>query len=258
MIFLSEKRKQLMLFLKNGPKNMEEITKALEVSPTAILPQIKKLKEKFLVVQEEKSYSLSLIGKVLTEKMEPLVNLIDVFENNFDYWSDRDLQGIPPAFRKRLGELGTCKLIQPDLDRMFEIDPEVAGNLFESKNVLESIAYFHPSLISLCQDLAKKGIKVSFLMSKPVFTRYSNDYAEDLQKMLTLENIKFYMYSEDLRISNLTVTDKFFMLSLFPKNPKYFDRDSLISYEPSALEFGNDLFNELVKNSIQITQIPID
>lgn len=256
LIFLSNRRKQLLLFLKDGPKNMDEIKGALDVTSTAILPQIKKLKEKSLVVQEEKSYRLSLIGKVLVEKMQPLVNIVDVFEDNFDYWAERDLQGIPPAFRKRLGELKKSKLIQPDLDRMFELDPEIVENISKSTRILECIAYFDPSLISICQELAKDGVEFSFLMSEPVFQRYSVDYLEDFRSMLALENTKFFLYSGELRIANLTVTDRFVMISLFPKNQKHFDRESLISYDPSALKFGDELFDELLRNSTRISQIP--
>ena len=235
---------------------MDEIKGALDVTSTAILPQIKKLKEKSLVVQEEKSYRLSLIGKVLVEKMQPLVNIVDVFEDNFDYWAERDLQGIPPAFRKRLGERKKSKLIQPDLDRMFELDPEIVENISKSTRILECIAYFDPSLISICQELAKDGVEFSFLMSEPVFQRYSVDYLEDFRSMLSLENTKFFLYSGELRIANLTVTDRFVMISLFPKNQKHFDRESLISYDPSALKFGDELFDELLRNSTRISQIP--
>ena len=258
LIFLSDKRKQLLLFLKNGPKNMDEIREALQVTSTAILPQIKKLKEKSLVIQEDKNYTLSRIGKVLVEKMQPLVSVIDVFEDNFEYWVERDLHGIPPSFRKRIGELGNCKLIQPDLDRMFELDPEIVENLFESKYILECIAYFDPSLIFICQKLAKNGAEFSFLMSEPVFQRYSKDYLEDFRNLLAFENMKFFLYSGELRIANLTVTDKFFLISLFPKNQKHFDRESLISYEPSALIFGNELFNELLRSSTRITRMPYE
>jgi predicted transcriptional regulator len=64
------------------------------------------------------------------------------------------------------------------------------------------------------------------------------------------------LYSGELMISNLTVTDTFFMLSLFPKTQKHFDMEILISYEPSALQFGKELFNELLKSSTRIMQIP--
>jgi len=256
LIFLSDKRKQLLLFLKDGPKNIDEIKETLEVTSTAILPQIKKLKEKSLVVQEDKNYNLSLIGKVLVEKMQPLVSVIDVFEDNFDYWAERDFQGIPTSFRRRLGELRKCKLIQPDLDRMFELDPEIVENLSKSSSVLECIAYFDPSLISICQELARCGVKLSFLMSRPVFEHYSKDYLEDFRNVLAFENVEFFLYSGELRIANLTITDRFVMISLFPKGQKHFDRESLISYEPSAIKFGNELFDELLRDCTRITQIP--
>nr|WP_269850912.1 transcriptional regulator FilR1 domain-containing protein [Methanosarcina horonobensis] len=57
---------------------------------------------------------------------------------------------------------------------------------------------------------------------------------EDFQSMMALENVKFFRYSGELKIASLTVTDKFFMISLFPKNQRHFDRESLICYEPSA------------------------
>jgi predicted transcriptional regulator len=139
---------------------------------------------------------------------------------------------------------------------MFELDPEIVENLSKSSCILECIAYFDPSLISMCQELAKDGVKLSFLMSEPVFQRYSRDYLEDFRNMLAFENVKFFLYSGELRIANLTVTDRFVMISLFPKDQKHFDRESLISYEPLALRFGNELFEELLKNSTRITQIP--
>ncbi len=141
---------------------------------------------------------------------------------------------------------------------MFELDPEIVENLSKSSYILECIAYFDPSLISMCLELAKGGVKLSFLMSEPVFQHYTKDCLEDFQNMLTLENVKFFLYSGELRIANLTVTDRFVMISLFPKNQKHFDRESLISYESLALKLGNELFDELLRNSIQITQIPYE
>lgn len=160
-----------------------------------------------------------------------------------------------PFFRKRTGELGNCKLIQPDLDRMFELDPEIVWNFFESKYILKCIAYFDPSLISIYQKLAKNGAEFFFLMSEPVFQCYSKDYLEDFGNLLALENIKFFLYSGEFGIANFAVVDKFFMISLFPKNQKHFDRKSLISYEPSVLLFGNELFNELLRSSTPITRM---
>jgi predicted transcriptional regulator len=234
---------------------MDEITDALQVNSTSILPQLKKLKDMSLIIQEDRTYTLSPIGKVLVEKMKPLVSTIELFEDNFEYWSEKDLQGIPPSFRKRVGELGKCELIQPDLDRMFEIDPEVVEQLSSSSYILEAIAYFHPPMISLCQKLAKNGVTVSLLMSESVYERCYADYKDEIRTTLALENVKFFRYSGELKIANLTVSDKILTISLFPKNQRHFDRENLICYEASALNFGIELFNELLLDSTRITEI---
>ena len=188
--------------------------------------------------------------------MLPLVRTIELVVDNFAYCAEMDLQALTLSFKNRLGERGKCKLIQPDLDRMFELDPEVVEGLSSSAYILEAIAYFYPPMIALCQELAKKGVEFSFLMSESVYERYYTDYIEDLRDMLALKNVKFFRYSGELKIASLTVTDKFFMLSLFPKNQRHFDRESLICYEPAALSLGTELFNELLLDSTQITEVP--
>ena len=45
LLFMSQKRKDLLLLLKNGGKTIEEIIDTLNVNPTGMLPQIKKLKD---------------------------------------------------------------------------------------------------------------------------------------------------------------------------------------------------------------------
>ncbi|MDD4247946.1 MAG: ArsR family transcriptional regulator, partial [Methanosarcina sp.] len=53
LILFSEKRKDFLLLLKEGPKNAQEILDRLQVPRTALLPQIKKLKEQNLVIHDE-------------------------------------------------------------------------------------------------------------------------------------------------------------------------------------------------------------
>ena len=54
LVFRSDKRKNLLLFLDSGSKNIDEIKDALDVTATSILPQIKKLIDNDLVIQEDK------------------------------------------------------------------------------------------------------------------------------------------------------------------------------------------------------------
>ncbi|MDM7918292.1 MAG: ArsR family transcriptional regulator, partial [Methanosarcina sp.] len=59
LILFSEKRKAFLMLLRDGPKSTQEILDRLQVPRTALLPQIKKLKEQNLVIHEEGAYRLS-------------------------------------------------------------------------------------------------------------------------------------------------------------------------------------------------------
>ena len=87
VLLSSEKRTDLLLFLKEKPRTIEEINSELDTNPVAVLPQLKKLKENGLVVQADRVYSLSLMGKIIVRRMESLVKAFRLLEDNYDYWS---------------------------------------------------------------------------------------------------------------------------------------------------------------------------
>ncbi len=87
ILLSSEKRTELLLFLKEKPRTIDEINDKLDTNSVATLPQLKKLKENGLVFQENKVYDLSLLGRIVVRKMEPLVKAFRLLENNPDYWS---------------------------------------------------------------------------------------------------------------------------------------------------------------------------
>ena len=53
LVFRSDKRKNLLILLDSGSKNIDEIRDELDVTATSILPQIKKLIDNDLIVQED-------------------------------------------------------------------------------------------------------------------------------------------------------------------------------------------------------------
>jgi predicted transcriptional regulator len=84
VLLSSEKRTELLLLLKEKPRTIEEINNELDTNSVAILPQLKKLKENGLVIQEDKIYDLSLLGKIIVRKMESLVKAFRQLEDNYD------------------------------------------------------------------------------------------------------------------------------------------------------------------------------
>ncbi len=254
LVFRSEKRRNLLLFLKDRPRSMDEIQEHLCVDSVSILPQLKKLKDRKLVIQKEHTYELSIMGKAIVDRMPPLLDTLEVLEDNFDYWSRRNLDGIPHVLRRRIGELKNCKLIRPDLSHMFELNPEYVENLLLSRQVLGFSSYFHPSSISLYLELAKKEAEISLMLTEPVLQRCKTDYRKDLQTLIEFEHVNLSLFPKDPKLAGFTVTDRFFLLTILPKI-KFFEHESLFCSDPEALKWGTDLFSHLQKEAVKVKDI---
>ena len=194
------------------------------------------------------------MGKAIVDRMPPLLDTLEVLEDNFDYWSRRNLEGIPQVLRRRIGELKNCKLIRPDLSHMFELNPEFVENLLLSRQVLGFSSYFHPSLISLYLELAKKEAEISLMFTEPVLQRFKTDYREDLQTLIEFEHVNLSLFPKDPKLAGFTVTDRFFLLTILPEI-KFFEHESLFSFDPEALKWGTDLFSHLQKEAVQVKDI---
>ena len=84
ILLSSEKRTDLLLLLNEKPRTIEEINNELDTNSVAILPQLKRLKENGLVVQEDRIYDLSLLGRIIVRKMESLVKAFRHLEDNYN------------------------------------------------------------------------------------------------------------------------------------------------------------------------------
>lgn len=243
LILFSEKRKSFLLLLKEGPKTTQEILDRLQVPRTALLPQIKKLKEQNLVIHEEGMYRLSLVGEIIIEKMQPLLDTLEVFEKNEEFWADRKLTPIPPHLIKRISELGNYFLIEPDLSHTFDLNPEFVKHVSNSNNIHMFFSYFHPQFPFFFLDLARRGTNISLVVSKSVYLRLAEDFKKECEELLTMENTAlFILDKKEVEIPAAVVSsDKIMLIGLFNESGR-FDRQYVISFEPRAIKWGKDLF----------------
>ncbi|MDD3245283.1 MAG: winged helix-turn-helix domain-containing protein [Methanosarcina sp.] len=242
LAFLSEKRKDLLLLLEEGPKTGDEIKTALNVNSTSIMPQIKKLKEGRLIVQDERNvYRLSDMGEIVVEKMEPLLDTVRVFEENYDYWINHDFTAIPEHLLKRINELGNYFMLEADLNRLFEVPEDFKKNLLASKHIKMFLSYFNPLHIEIYSELVRKEAEMCLIMTTPVFDRMKKDYFEDLKTLVESKNTEVYICDKNVTLKNV-VTERFCSLVLFDKKGK-FDHQRLMSFDDSALKWCEELFS---------------
>jgi predicted transcriptional regulator len=243
LILFSEKRKDFLMLLKEGPKNIEEILVKLQESRTALLPQIKKLKEDDLVIHEGEMYRLSSIGEIIVGKMQPLLDTLEVFQRDPRFWADRKLAPIPTNLKKRISDLGAYRLIEPDISHTFDINPELIMHLSNSSCIHMFLSYFHPQFPAFFLSLAGNGTKISLNLSESVYLRFEEDFIKEGDMFLNMDNTYlFILDNKGMEIPAAIIsTDKIMILGLFTESGK-FDSQYVISSDRKAIMWGEDLF----------------
>ncbi|MDM7918297.1 MAG: winged helix-turn-helix domain-containing protein [Methanosarcina sp.] len=246
LIFFSERRKELLLLLREEPRDIDTIKELLNVDAGSIQPHIQKMKDAQLLIEDRKVYRLSEIGNIIVENLKPFLSAIEVFEVNNDYWKTRDLTQIPDFLLERIDELGHCELLEPDVEHMLETPKSFMDNILSSKEVLTLVSYFHPESPSLYADLAEKGTRVTLCMTENVIVRLFSSFPEEAERLSKNENSKIFVCQKPSPIPSIVVTDRFLSLKLRENDGKLRDQ-LLISTEERALNWGRELFWHCMK-----------
>lgn len=221
------------------------------------MPQIKKLLKCDLLTYDsaEDVYKLSDMGALIVEKIEEFLNIVNVYVENHEYWETRDLSEIPYHMRKRIGNLTHCELLVADRDCLFEFHPTFVDNLINSKHVMMTSSTFQPQTVSLFSKLLRNNSKLSVVFTELIFDKFLDDFPEEFRCFLSHENMRISIRSGYIGPLTLVVTDTFMALWLFDKNGR-FDGTTLISYEKSALKWGQELFTyySSISNMVYIDQ----
>jgi predicted transcriptional regulator len=253
-ITFSEKREKLLILLKEGPKTLEEIRAALNVTSSGMIPQIRKLEQQNLVMKNGKGYILTDIGEIITGVFVPLAKTIDIVTKYRTFLNDHDINAIPKHLLERIHELGECRLVESNVSEIYEPHREFMEHLLKSKNVMGISPIFHSSYPPFFLNLAEKGANVSLLLTKDVFDKIKNEYHDTLSKFISLDNTHLYVSGNNLRLAG-AVTETFCSISLFFRSGGYDSQRDLISLDSSAVKWGAQLFHHYVQYSSEIKDL---
>lgn len=254
VIFMSEKRKNLLLLLRTGPRKMEEILEDLDVTRHALLPQIKILSENGLVIKTKDVCRLTEVGEIIVDDMLPLMGTITALEGNHQYWTEHDLSPIPIHLLRRIRELHSCHVLEPDLNDMFELNKELVKQALDSTSIMGCTSLLHPAFPSFLLELVENGIDVSIIMSKPALEKHIQDYKHELEVFLDSKRGKLFMYPGEMDLASLFITESFLMMCLLDRNGNY-DRKDLVFCNEDALHWGKELMEYYLFRSQPITEL---
>ncbi|MCZ7355339.1 MAG: winged helix-turn-helix domain-containing protein [Candidatus Methanoperedens sp.] len=251
LLTFSGKRRDILFMLQREPKTLQEIRDRLGVTSPEIIPQIKKLEKNNLIHLEGKNYFLTEMGYIVTHSYNHLIKTLDIFEKDIEFWKRHKINGIPYEFKMRLNELGNYRIFGGTPTEIFKPHNEYIKNLLQS-NCIEGVSsVLHPDYPKYINMLADRGMPISIILTEDVFKKMKEDYSAELEKGLEYNNVQVMVFNEKIEFT-FTVTDLFLSMRLFFNNGTYDFYNNIISYEKSALEWGNDLFKYFEKRSKKV------
>ena len=253
VISASDKRRNLLILLNSSPREWDEIKKILKVTSTGMLPQIKILEEEHLIVRDGRRFSLTPMGRVLTAYLEPFVRTMDIFDRNKKYWNEHNLEALPYELLLDIREIGDYQILETADEEIFGIS-EFLNNIFRAKMIKGISHTVHPKFPDFFLNIAKKGIPVSLILTPGVFKIIREKYADVLEEGLKYKTSKVYVSKKDIKFSYI-ITDTYFSLSLFYNNGVFDAKHDVVSYDPSALVWGERVFSYYLKDAKKIDSL---
>jgi len=180
--------------------------------------------------------------------VEPLLNTVEVFEQNIEYWRTHDLTSIPDFLLERIDELGHFELLEPGAEYLAETPKILLENMLASKEIMTFVSYFHPESPSIYANLAEKEAEVTLCMTENVAKRLFSGYQDEAKRLSKTKNSKLFILRKKASIPLVIVTDRFLAFKLFETDGKL--RDQIIMcFGEKALLWGKELFQHCMETA---------
>lgn len=251
---MSEKRRTVLFLLHNGPKEMESLLKSLDTNRQALLPQMKLLEDSYLIFHYNDSYELTTIGKTVVDKMVPLLGTLEVFDVHINYWRDHDLRFVPAPLLHRLREIKGCKVIEPKLVNIYEMNKDFIETCAISKELLFILNFAHPTFTTLLSHFIANNSRVKIIINMDLLQKYKANKQIGINGYINNERISFYLYQKNMNLGTFAQNDYCSVLRLLSKDNNY-DYAQLFCKGSDALKWGKELFEFYLKDSIPIREI---
>lgn len=251
----SEKRKNLLFLLRGGSRTLDDIRESLKVTSSGVIPQIRKMEERHLIAQVNRKYELTEMGDVVADYVCNFESIEKIFNSNMKFWDEHKISAIPREFRLRLHELGNYEIIRSTPIDIFKPHHEDMRNLVNGSLMKGVSPVMHPDYPRYISDLAEKGMHVSIIITDEIL-EILETYTEEIMKFSGLKKICLSICHEKIEFA-FVVTDRFLSLRLFQKDGNYDFYEKIMSFDKTAIGWGEDLFNYYVRRSEKIVMMDI-
>ncbi|TGC07220.1 helix-turn-helix transcriptional regulator [Methanolobus halotolerans] len=254
VLLASDKRKNILLLLQEGPLKMETLFESLDTTRSALLPQIKILRENHLIFKSQDTYELTTIGKLIVEEMVSFLSTAEMFGGNCEYFGTHFIDFIPPLFLKKLSQIGVGEVMEVSAEDFYDVDKEFLGKALESHEWLEITSALHPTFHDFYMEMIDHVTEVSVIITQEVYEKAKQEYYDDFKELIDLDLISIYMYPESPGFTSFIVAGQSIKFRLLTLKGVH-DNKSISFSGPGALEWGRELFEYYRRQSVPIIEV---
>ncbi len=204
-----------------------------------------------MIYQKNREYAITEIGAVVAEFMCQLEWTLRVFGINTKFWIEHDISGIPIEFRLRIHELGNYEIIKSTPNDIFKPQNEYLKYLLNAKWMKAVSPVLHPKYPKYVIDLADREVPVSIIVTRELLETLKEKYYDEMRRGLKYENTNIMVCDENISLS-FSVTDFFVSMRLFLKDGNYDFYQNILSFDKSAIRWGEDMFNYYARQSKKV------
>jgi predicted transcriptional regulator len=250
-VIASKENRCLLLFLGEGPKDLNNLMVSLGTTREQSLSIIRSLEESYLITGNSGIYRLTCMGELIVWKLKPLFSLEELINTANGYWLNRKLDFIPSFLLKELHKVTSGTVIQPSSSDLYDYNKEAHEASLSSKSFNMAAAGLHPVFPDLFSDMIDSGVNLSLIFDPYLLDKMKRDNPDELQKLLNERQVSIHLYSQQMPFLSFKVNDLCIVLKLLDRNNVY-DHKQLICYGPDAVEWGKELFEHYLRQSVQI------
>ena len=243
-VLTSEIRLDLLLNLYDGSKVLDEIKLDLNKKPGNLLRGLNELIEKKLVIKQDKVYSLSSTGYLLSMNIINLFNNWNSVENHHDFWQKHSINSFTTKFIRRIALWENAELIESNNTEFAKTFNVYSENIVGSKEINIIFPIFSKMYIIIILDslIKNEGI-LNIITNKSILDLiHENDDEIRFSSLVDEGRINVFLTDYDLEWF-FSACDNFSSLFLFFNGRSFDVSEMLLIKDEDDIKDAVNLFN---------------
>ena len=249
-IATSSVRKNILYQLLEEPMDLAGLKSVFGVTSADLLPRLKDLEKRSLLYKVDGVYQLTFTGRAMARILFQWERLSRLLEEHGQFLNSHDMSVFPENLQNSMNMLGDCRIIQNNMRDINATYREIVEKLSMSSSLKGISPIFDAHFPEVIVSIALRNAPTSIILTRDIYEIVAEKYEDALRAFLSCENARLYVV-EEARLA-LAVTDSFLSVSLYHKDGGFDAQTNLMSFEESALKWGEELFEYYRRQSKEV------